>query len=108
MTENSLMKAQDVDGFETFEAGMEGDDRPQGAGVIQGAAIKFTNEAQWVDRAGEEVPQRVGVRCAVVVQHPEPGGAGGAAHGHTRRSMVGSARSAPRMKTTSGRMEGSQ
>jgi hypothetical protein len=53
---DDLMKGHDVDGFETFEAGVEGDDRPQGAGVIQGSILKFTNEATWVDRAGERVP----------------------------------------------------
>jgi hypothetical protein len=65
------MKVQDVDGFEAFEAGMEGDDRPQNAGVIQGAAIKFTNEAVWVDRAGEAMPadlELVAVDIGRVVQ----------------------------------------
>jgi hypothetical protein len=65
------MKVQDVDGFEAFEAGVEGDDRPQGAGVIQGSVFKFTNEAIWVDRAGEQVPadlELVAVDIGRVVQ----------------------------------------
>jgi hypothetical protein len=32
------------DGFAGWEDGVAGDDRPQGAGVIQGTLIKFSNE----------------------------------------------------------------
>jgi hypothetical protein len=45
-----------VDNFEGWEDGVEGDDRPQSSGVIQGTLIKFTNEAKWVTRDGEELP----------------------------------------------------
>jgi hypothetical protein len=42
-----------IDNFAGWEDGIEGDDRPQGAGIIQGTLIKFTNEATWVTRDGE-------------------------------------------------------
>src|SRR5262249_46359594 len=45
-----------VDNFAGWEDGIEGVDRPQGAGIIQGTLIKFTNEATWVTRDGEELP----------------------------------------------------
>ena len=44
-----------IDNFEGWEDGVEGDDRPQGAGIIQGSLIKFTNEAMWVTRDGDEL-----------------------------------------------------
>jgi hypothetical protein len=59
------------DGFAGWEDGVEGDDRPQGAGVIQGTLIKFSNEGQWVTRDGEELPadlELVAVDVARVVQ----------------------------------------
>jgi hypothetical protein len=59
------------DGFAGWEDGVEGDDRPQGASVIQGTLIKFSNEAQWVTRDGEELPadlELVAVDVARVVQ----------------------------------------
>jgi hypothetical protein len=34
-----------IDNFAGWEDGVEGDDRPQGAGIIQGNLVKFTNEA---------------------------------------------------------------
>jgi hypothetical protein len=45
-----------VDNFEGWDDGVEGDDRPQRAGIIQGTLIKFTNEYTWVTRDGEELP----------------------------------------------------
>jgi hypothetical protein len=45
-----------VDNFAGWEDGVEGDDRPQGGGIIQGTLIKFTNEGKWVTRDGEELP----------------------------------------------------
>jgi len=39
-----------VDSFEGWEDGVEGDNRPEGAGIIQGTVTKFTNEATWVTR----------------------------------------------------------
>jgi hypothetical protein len=54
--ELTKVKAQDVDGFEGYEDQIEGDERLQAGGVIQGAVVKFTNEASWVTRDGEELP----------------------------------------------------
>ena len=45
-----------IDNFAGWEDGVEGDDRPEGAGIIQGTLIKFTNEGKWVTRDGEELP----------------------------------------------------
>jgi hypothetical protein len=45
-----------IDNFAGWENGTEGDDRPEGAGIIQGALIKFSNEAAWVTRDGDELP----------------------------------------------------
>jgi hypothetical protein len=44
-----------VDNFEGWEDGVEGDDRPEGAGIIQGVLIKFTNEAAWETRDGDVI-----------------------------------------------------
>ena len=53
---NELKKTEPVtDGFEGYEDRIEGDDRQQVGGVIQGALVKFTNEAAWVTRDGEEL-----------------------------------------------------
>jgi hypothetical protein len=41
-----------LDGFAGWDEGVEGDDRPEGAGVIQGSLVKFTNEAEWTTRDG--------------------------------------------------------
>jgi hypothetical protein len=45
-----------ADGFEGFEDRHEGDERPEGGGVIQGTLVKFTNQATWVTRDGQELP----------------------------------------------------
>jgi hypothetical protein len=60
-----------IDNFEGWEDGVEGDDRPQGAGIIQGNLVKFTNEATWVTRDGDELSadlELVAVDVARVVQ----------------------------------------
>ena len=60
-----------IDNFAGWEDGVEGEDRPQGAGIIQGTLVKFTNEARWVTRDGEELPENlelVAVDVARVVQ----------------------------------------
>jgi hypothetical protein len=44
-----------IDNFAGWDDGVEGDDRPEGAGVIQGALLKFSNEAAWVTRDGDEL-----------------------------------------------------
>src|SRR5262249_231876 len=45
-----------VDNFAGWDDGIEGDDAPENAGLIQGTLIKFTNEAKWVTRDGDELP----------------------------------------------------
>ena len=44
-----------IDGFAGWNDGVEGDDRPEGTGVIQGNLIKFSNEAAWLLRDNEEL-----------------------------------------------------
>ena len=64
-------QANIVDNFEGWDDGVEGDDRPQGAGIIQGILVKFTNEAEWTTRDGEELPtdlELVAVDVARIVQ----------------------------------------
>jgi hypothetical protein len=63
-----------VDNFEGWEDGVEGSDRPQGAGIIQGTLVKFTNEAEWTTRDGDPLPadlEPVIVDVARVVQRWE-------------------------------------
>jgi hypothetical protein len=50
------MKIHEVDGFEAFEPGTEGDEQSQNRGVIQGTCVKFTNQATWEINDGEELP----------------------------------------------------
>src|SRR6516164_9260835 len=60
-----------IDGFAGWEDGVEGDDRPEGTGVIQGNLIKFSNQATWVTRDGDELPadlELVAVDVGRVVQ----------------------------------------
>ena len=60
-----------IDNFTGWEDGVEGDDRPQSAGIIQGGLVKFTNEATWVTRDGDELPadlEFVAVDVARIVQ----------------------------------------
>jgi hypothetical protein len=60
-----------VDNFAGWEDGVEGDDRPQSAGIIQGTLVKFTNEAQWITRDSDELPadlELVAVDVGRVVQ----------------------------------------
>jgi hypothetical protein len=44
------------DGFSGWEDGVEGRERPEGAGLIQGTLLKFTNDSTWVTRDDEEIP----------------------------------------------------
>jgi hypothetical protein len=59
---SELVKAtrQEIDGFDTFSPEVAGADSEGGQGapgsVIQGLMLKFTNEARWEFRDGEEVP----------------------------------------------------
>jgi hypothetical protein len=67
---SELMKVNEVDGFEAFEAGVEGE-QAQGRGVIQGTCMRFTNQAMWVINDGDELPadlELVVVDIARVVQ----------------------------------------
>ena len=60
-----------VDNFTGWEDGVEGDDRPESAGIIQGGLVKFSNEAMWVSRDGDELSadlELVAVDVARVVQ----------------------------------------
>jgi hypothetical protein len=57
-----------VDNFEGWEDGVEGDNRPQGAGIIQGSLIKFTNEYTWVMRDGEELPANLELVAVDVIR----------------------------------------
>jgi hypothetical protein len=50
-----LMVGTALDGFTGFEDAHEGDDRPQGGGVIQGTLIKFSNEGAWITGDGDEM-----------------------------------------------------
>jgi hypothetical protein len=72
MSGDALKKIiQDLDGFEGYEDQVEGDDRPQAGGIIQGAVIKFTNESTWVTRDGQELSpdlELIAVDVARVVQ----------------------------------------
>jgi hypothetical protein len=54
---NDIVKKEpaSIDNFAGWEDGVEGDDRPEGAGIIQGSLVKFTNEAVWVTRDGDEL-----------------------------------------------------
>jgi hypothetical protein len=45
-----------VDGFDTFEDGTEGDEQSLGDRLIQGPLVKFTNDAIWATKAGDEIP----------------------------------------------------
>jgi len=52
---NELSKQKQIerDGFESYDDSVEGHDRPPSN---QGSIVKFTNEARWVTREGEEIP----------------------------------------------------
>jgi hypothetical protein len=55
MTEIVKQGTTFVDNFDGWEDGVEGDDRPEGAGIIQGTLLKFSNEATWVTRDDDEL-----------------------------------------------------
>jgi hypothetical protein len=60
-----------IDNFAGWKDGVEGDDRPEGAGIIQGTLAKFSNEAAWITRDGDELSadlELVAVNVARVVQ----------------------------------------
>jgi hypothetical protein len=75
---NSIIKKDSafVDNFEGWEDGVEGSDRPECAGIIQGTLLKFSNEATWVTRDDDEIPadlELVTVDVGRVVQKWEDG-----------------------------------
>jgi hypothetical protein len=45
-----------LDNFEGWDDSVEGNERPESAGIIQGGLIKFSNEAAWISREGDELP----------------------------------------------------
>jgi hypothetical protein len=51
--ELSKQKQIELDGFDSYDDSVEGPDRPPSN---QGSILKFTNEARWVTREGEEIP----------------------------------------------------
>ena len=51
--ELSKQKHIELDGFESYDDSVEGHDR---APSNQGPIVKFTNEARWITREGEEIP----------------------------------------------------
>jgi len=44
-----------VDNFDGWNDGVEGVERPQSAGLIQGTLLKFSNTGQWVTRDEDEI-----------------------------------------------------
>jgi len=75
---NTLMKAQTaaVDNFEGWNDGVEGVERPQSAGLIQGTLLKFSNAAKWVTRDDDEIAsdvELIAVDIQRVVQRWEDG-----------------------------------
>jgi hypothetical protein len=57
-----------VDNFAGWDGGVEGDDRPENAGIIQGALVKFSAEGLWVDREGNEIPGELELVAADVIR----------------------------------------
>jgi hypothetical protein len=52
-----LQQSSSVDGFEGYEGASEGaGQRHAGGIIIQGDLVKFTNEAEYVTRDGEQLP----------------------------------------------------
>src|SRR5262249_19612699 len=65
-----------VDNFGGWNDDVEGHDRAEGAGLIQGTLLKFSNTADWVTRDEEEILndlELVAVDVARVVQRWEAG-----------------------------------
>jgi len=63
-------KLKNVDGFDTFEDGVEGE-KQRASGPIQGTLIKFTNTGEWAFRDDEILPddlELVAIDIARIVQ----------------------------------------
>jgi hypothetical protein len=56
------------DGFAGWEDGVEGDDRPVNAGLIQGTHLKFSNDGRWIDRNGNEISGNLELCVAEVIR----------------------------------------
>ena len=56
MSNSELTKAEHLDGFDGFSDRIEGDEGTQRGSIIQGITVKFSNEAEWLDRDEEEFP----------------------------------------------------
>ena len=68
---DTLTKTENLNNFAGYDDAVEGDDEQSQGRVIQGSCIRFTNEATWVTRDGEELPtnlELVVVDIARVVQ----------------------------------------
>jgi hypothetical protein len=62
---------QIANNFEGWTDDVAGDDKPENAGLIQGALLKFSNEGRWATRDGDELSRNlelVAVDVARVVQ----------------------------------------
>ena len=70
-TKSSLMSSASssvIDNFAGWDDGVEGDDRPENAGIIQGTLSKFSAEGLWVDREGNEIPGDLELVAADVIR----------------------------------------
>jgi hypothetical protein len=56
------------DGFAGWDDRVEGDDQPENVGIIQGTFLKFSNEGQWIDRDGNEIPDNLELCAAEVLR----------------------------------------
>jgi hypothetical protein len=66
-----------IDNFAGWEDGIEGSDRQQGGGIIQGIKIKLSNTAAWLQRDDEEMPpnlELIAINVIRVVQMWGPDG----------------------------------
>ena len=73
MTEELMKREKQLDGFAAYDDSVEGgeNEQAQGRRVIQGAIVKFTNQATWVTRDGAELSanlELVAVDVARIVQ----------------------------------------
>src|SRR6516225_718142 len=79
---SDIVKKDDLtslDNFAGWEDGVEGSDRQQGGGIIQGVKIKLSNTAAWLQRDDEEMPpnlELIAINVIRVVQMWGPDGIG--------------------------------
>jgi hypothetical protein len=66
-----------LDNFAGWEDGIEGSDRPQGGGIIQGVKIKLSNTAAWLQRDDEEMPPNLELIAINVLRVVQMWGADG-------------------------------